>query len=487
MLQRIQHFIAEALWRINLADLPLWKRLFVHPLRFLLLTIKTYVRDGSTLHASALTYITLLAIVPVLALGLTTLNAFGVGDLAQTKIIAYIDTIAEQVESSPAASPALTTPDATPAAAPQTTSTFLPQVGDSGDVLADELRRLTNTVFEQIDAINFAKIGIIGAIFLIFMVISVLGKIEYSFNMIWGIRKPRPLWRKCTDYLSVIIVVPMLLLAATSFPILDTINDVNPHAGAFVSFIADLGLMKFIIPLAIGTTLFAFLFGFLPNTRVKISSCFLGGFFTIIILSIFFKICMVLQVGIANNSMVYGSLIALPILLFWILSSWLIILFGAEICYVHQYYTTLVKETAFSHPSQRDTITVALALVLRTAIAVQRDNRPLEMEIIANELSIPPRFIREVAAILERKHIIATVLTSDNEEPAYLLSRCATSLSVSDVINACLDDTDGEAVDRRVEPTDALNALLTRFNATLTDAFNIPIATLLNRADPRSE
>ncbi len=488
MIEKVKHFITEALWRMELTGQPLWVRILIHPLRFLLLTVRTYLRDESMLHASALTYITMLAIVPVLALGITTLKSFGAGEMAQTKIVEYIDSFAEQVAagSETASHPTVTASPqqgTVPVVAPAQTA----DAEDSAALLAEELRGLTDKVFKQIEAINFAQIGVVGAIFLIFMVITVLGKIENSFNMIWGVQKPRPLWRKCTDYLSVIIVVPMLMLAATSFPILDSINTFNPQAGKFVSFIADLGISKFLVPLTISTVLFAFLFGFLPNTKIKISSCFIGGFFTSIFIAIFFKLCMVMQIGIANNSVVYGSLIALPILLFWILSSWQIIIFGAEICYVHQYYSTLVKESAFSHPSERDKITVALALVLRTAQSVQEDNTPLIADKFAEAFTLPPRFVRTVAGILERNHILATVITSDDEETAYLLSRCATQLSVSDVINACLDDTAGEAVECRVPPTDTLQQILSKFNVALTDAFNVSIADLLTRQVPDAQ
>lgn len=467
MKEKIKRFLSETIWRMELHSAPRWIRMAVHPLRFLLLTVRTYLHDGSMLHASALTYITMLAIVPVLALGLTTLKSFGAGELAEARIVSYIDSLAGQVAGSPDGNAAPS--DAAPSPREQEEYTV---------AFATELRKLTDTVFRQIDSINFAKIGIIGAVVLIFMVVSVLGRIENSFNMIWGVSKARPFWRKCTDYLSVLIIVPLLFLAATSFPVLEKINELNPHAGRLVAFIADLGVFSTLVPFLLGTLLLAFLFGFLPNTRIRVLSCFFGGAVTTVLLAVFFKICVGMQIGIANSSMLYGSLIALPVLLFWIFSSWQIILFGAEICYVHQHYATLIKENAFSHPSERDRIVVAIALVLRAAQQIQTESRPLSADAFADEMALPPRFVHSVADMLERHRILVPVLMQD-EGTGYMLSRCSTALTLADIINACLDDTDGEAVLRRLPLPERMVALLSGLERSVSDHFTRSVADVL--------
>ena len=154
------------------------------------------------------------------------------------------------------------------------------------------------------------------------MVIGVLGRIESSFNAIWGLRANRPIWRKFTDYLSVLIIAPLLVLAATTLPVLDGLARAIPDLWGLRAFVEALGILNALVPLLLGTLLFAFLFGFLPNTRVRIPSCFIGAFVTVLALTLFFRLCMLLQIGIANYSSLYGSLVALPVLLFWIYASW---------------------------------------------------------------------------------------------------------------------------------------------------------------------
>ena len=465
MFQRLCRFCDETLWRLG--PLPSrWQAWALRPLRFALLTARCCVRDGATLHASALTYITMLAIVPVFTLGLTSLKAFGAGDVAERKLLGSIESFVGGLEAG-AAPPGA-------GAAP-------------ADQAVNALNDVCVAVFDQINSINFAQIGAVGAVALIFMVIGVLGKIENSFNAIWGVRKARPLWRKFTDYLSVIIIAPLLVLAATTLPILDGLTHLIPDLFGLRTFLEAIGILGSLVPLLLGTLLFAFLFGFLPNTRVAVPSCFLGGFLTVLALTLFFKVCFVLQVGIANYSALYGSLVALPVLLFWIYSSWQIVLIGAEICYVHQHRAELTLQSAFSHPSRRDTLTLALALALGAAHATESGRAPLALRAFARALSLPERDVTRVAAILERNRILLPVADASSTLPAgYVLARCATVLTVADVINACLDDAPGEDLLARTAPHAPLHPILVQIDrglaAVLDERFSEPLSAVLKRA-----
>lgn len=492
MLHTIKQFLTEGVWRIDESTQPWWMRGLIKSLRFLLLTCRCYWRDGSILHASALTYITMLAVVPVLTLGITSLKAFGAGDLAERKLMENIDSFVGRMEIREEAQPPLPLPaEDVPSAPGAEPVEATPKVNADGAQAAQALRDICKTIFDQINSINFAKIGLVGAVVLICMVVSVIGKIENSFNAIWGVSKARPLWRKFTDYLSVIIVVPLLVLAATSLPVLDSITRLMPSLWGLHDLLQDLGFFASLISLALGTLLFAFLFGFLPNIRVRVSSCFLGALITTLVLALFFKLCMVLQVGVASYSRLYGSLIALPILLFWIYSSWQIILFGAEICYVHQHRAELLRESAFSHPSERDIIILALALVIGAARCVDEDGQALSVAHFADTFALPEREVRRVAAILERSRILLPVVDNgESGEEGYVLSRCATRLSVADVINACLDNTPGEAVLQRAIAIDRLKPLASlekRFSQTLTSQFPMTIAEVLQAAEEPRE
>ncbi|MDO5461995.1 MAG: YihY/virulence factor BrkB family protein [bacterium] len=475
MIDRLRLFFEETLWRLDLTKMTPMRRFFFHPLRFIFLVCRAFLSDVCSLHASALTYITLLAIVPVLALAMTSLRAFGGGEFLESHILNRIEVAAEQeyiVESQATA-------------VDESNAHLEPLVQESSEHaknVSQSVRRLLGSVVEQINKINFKALGTIGAVCLLFMVINVLGKIEESFNAIWGIPKPRSIWRKITDYLCVIIIVPVLALSASSLPILGTFQNYFSHAGWLME---ALGFLRFVIPLAIFSCLFAFIFCFMPNARVRFTSAFVGGFITVILLQAFFKLCLWFQIGISSNSSIYGSLVALPILLFWINWSWQIILFGAEICYVFQYRHELVRESAFSHPSERDTITLAIALTLCAADSIDRDSHPVEVEKFSNLFMLPSREVHRVAALLGRAKILLPVTDGQSSIPTgFVLSRCATRLTVADVINACLDNTKGEKLaintsSTTIGPYASIERLRDEFSEMLNNRFSMTIMDAL--------
>ncbi len=520
MKQKIERFLSETLWRMELSDRPKWFRILIHPLRFCILTLRACLRDRATLHASALTYITMLAIVPVLTLTLTSLKAFGAGDVAEAKLLEKIDNFVgymddadpEPSETPTAAQLVVPVEPVTPpaelldasvapvedASASEAVAPATPEhpPAESSDATraASALRKLCQDVFAQIDSINFAKIGIIGAIVLMVMVINVLGQVEHSFNQIWGVKKSRSLWRKFSDYLSVLIVLPMLILATSSLPILEICIEKIPRFFGLHYLIENLGIFNWLFPLLMGTTLFAFIFGFLPNTRVRLSACFFGGLITTLALAFFFKLCMALQIGIANNSSLYGSFVAFPLLLFWIYASWQILLVGAEMCYVFQYRRELLRESAFSHPSERDTIVIALSLVCTAAQRMEgtagAPTGKLSVDDFADALTLPTREVRRVADILEEGNILLAVSERGSTVPtAYVLNRDINRLRIYDVINACLDDTAGEEVVERTQKREELaviQALEKRFDRILAREFSMTVAQAIAPNGPLS-
>lgn len=487
MIEKLRHFFEETLWRLDLTKMTRTRRFLFRPLRFMLLVGRAFVSDMCALHASALTYITLLAIVPVLALAITSLRAFGGDEFLEARIFSRIERVAEREYIEQQASQ-----DAADAAAEDASTTVVkqeakpatPAKDDSSETsdhvknVSESMRRLFGRVFEQLNNINFKALGTIGAVCLLFMVITVLGKVEASFNAIWRVPKPRSILRKTTDYLCVIIIVPLLALTASSLPILNAFQYYFADGGWFIEF---LRCFRFLIPMTISSCLFAFIFCFMPNTRVRFSCALVGGFFTAIALQIFFKLCLWLQIGVLSNSSIYGSLVALPILLFWINWSWQIILVGAEMCYVFQHRQELVRESAFSHPSERNTMTLAIALTLYAADWIDRTRRPITVEKFTEVFNLPSREVYRVAAILERAKILLPVADGQS----FVLSQCATSLTVADVINACLDNNEGEKIEVETSTDYGPNASIIRlrdeFSNMLTKRFSMTIMDVLIR------
>ncbi len=450
LINQVKVYYTVTLWRETPANTSLLTRVIHAPLKLLILTFQKFKRDNSMLHASALTYVSLLAIIPVLVLALTSLRAFGVHELAREKIITTIQENVEMQIGTEAFHAPLKEASATPTAQDDTIELEDKPSISSQDAhyhkasISKKISEVTHKVFEQIDKINFARMGGVGAVSLIFTVLLVLGHIEASFNHIWLVKKNRSIIRKFTDYLSVLIVAPMLLVASSTISVIDKINTINSQAGGAVATIADWRIVSMLSSLVALTLLFTFLFSFFPNRHVNLKSGFIGGFFTALAMSITFKLFSMLQVGIGSSSILYGSLAAFPIVLFWLHSTWQILLIGSELTFVHQHYESLAREHAFSTPSLRNKIELGLALCLEAANAVASDKMALVRTDFINRVHIPDELLTHLGEVLFKHKILMPIHDDLGTVTGYMLCQCASRLTVAAVIKALLDDQPGE-------------------------------------------
>ncbi len=464
-----KRFMLKGVWELHSRELPWLHRFGVHVVRLVSLVVSGFKRNQCSLHAASLTFFSLMALIPILALTLVMARAFGGADLAKEQINKQLNgwmaqmeqSVEEQVEAAGG------TKGEVPA---EVTKVFSSQV-----------REIADKLFEQIDQLKFGTLGGIGAVMLIWAVIGMLGKVESSFNQIWGVEHPRALVRKCADYLFVCMILPFLITAVSTVPIAAKLTQImdktvgGPASEAFRSLLSS-GLFKTSVTLTIGTLTFAFLLGFMPNARVKFVPALAGGFVAIILFGGWLKLCAMLQIGIGKYSTLYGSFAVLPILLMWVYTSWQIILLGSEIAFAVQNRDTYVLEQNAAGASLRSRLLLALTLCAETArLARETDGGPFAAEDFAKQRGIPHRFAKEILDDLVRNQILAEVAGRPGE---YLLFRCGSSITVADITKVMLDDG---------EPLEALglNNLKTsvlEFSKKLDDnidaALSIPVAQM---------
>ena len=278
---------------------------------------------------------------------------------------------------------------------------------------------------------------------LIWSVVGTLGKVEDSFNQVWGVEQPRPLLRKVADYLFVIMILPFLITAVSSVPVANMVaNIMDKTVGGAVSAqfkaVVGSGLLKAGITLTVGTLTFAFLLGFMPNTRVKAGPALAGGLVTLVLFWGWLKLCAMLQVGIAKYSALYGGFAVLPILLMWVYTSWQIVLLGAEIAFAAQNRDTYMLEQNASEASQRARLLLALALCAAMARQARAaGGGPFDAEAFAHAQGVPRRFLNDVLDCLKRHGLLAEVA---DRPGAYLLCRCGSSVTGAEVVRTLLDD-----------------------------------------------
>lgn len=462
-------FLRQDLWETRPADLPWPHRHGVNLLRLGALVIAGFKRSQCALHAASLTFFSLMALIPVLALTLAMARAFGGAELAKEQLNRQLDNWMVQMEQ---------------AAEAKVQETGLeeqdgPAHHEITKTISTQVREGAEKLFAQIDKLGFGTLGGIGAVMLLWTVISVLGKVESSFNEVWGIEKPRTLVRKFADYLAVIMILPFLITAVSTVPVASMATrfmdqTVGGTASDAFRSLLNSGLFKTSVTLVTGTLTFAFLLGFMPNARVKTVPALVGGFVTVVLFSGWLKLCAMLQVGIAKYSALYGGFAVLPILLMWVYTSWQIILLGSEIAFALQNRDTYMLEKNSLLSSPRARLLMALELCAETARhAKQKAGGPFAAEEFARQQGISNRFTKNILEDLVRQNILAEVSAHPGE---FLLCRCGDTLTIADITKAMLDDGVPLSALGLKEPSATINDFSLKLDATLDDVFATPLS-----------
>ncbi|HRR33474.1 MAG TPA: YihY/virulence factor BrkB family protein [Kiritimatiellia bacterium] len=462
-------FVERGVWETDCRTLPLPRRIGFYAVRLCSLVLSGFKSDQCSLHAASLTFFSLMTLIPILALTLAMARAFGGADLAKAQFDKHLDAWMDQMEQSVEAK--VEAEGLVEDAAPD----------EVAQVFSEQVREIADQLFMQLDQLKFGTLGGIGAVLLLWTVISMLGKVESSLNQVWGVEQPRQLVRKCFDYLGVCLILPFLMTAASSVPVASMVTGFMDKAvGGVVSEAAHSllgsGLFKLSVTILTGTLTFAFLLGFMPNTRVRMVPALVGGCVTVILFGGWLKLCAMLQIGIAKYSTLYGSFAVLPILLLWVYVSWQIILLGAEISFAVQHRDTYVLEQHAAGASWRARLLMALTLCAETARQAKSDTGgPFAAETFAQKHRIPVRLVKDILDDLVRNRILAEVANRPGE---YLLYRCGDSLTVADIAKVILDD--GEPIEALGlnNLDDSILAFNAEFDETLTSSFARPLAQM---------
>lgn len=294
--QRVYRFVGREIWRVDLTATSPWRAVCIYPLRVLLIVIRGFLLEHHCmLHASSLTYITLLSLVPMLAFALAFLKSLGVYNLLEPLLFEMLSTVSE-----------------------------------------DTVRMLINYASN----IEIRTLGSIGLAALVLTTVLQVGNVERALNEIWSVRTERPWLRRIADYASVLVLGPVALLLATGINArLHSPIVVTSWLGARVIGEA-VTLFSTVLPYIALWLVFAFFYAFLPNTRVRPVPALIGGVVGGTLWQIAQWLYIDFQVGLANAHAIYGALAQLPVLMLWIYVSWVMTLIGAEVAYACQHVTT---------------------------------------------------------------------------------------------------------------------------------------------------
>ncbi len=253
----------------------------------------------------------------------------------------------------------------------------------------------------------------VGVIALFFTVTSLITNIEKSFNAVWGLPPRKNLWRKYSDYISLVLLTPIMLVAVSSLGVvlrskLLKLGDALPglSVGAQVADFA-----AGVAPVLIAILLFTAIYVFVPNTKVRFGGALAAGIFAGICYQLLQDGFLFLQRSVFSYNRIYGSFAALPLFLVWLNWSWQIILFGAEISFVRQHIDSGifdVDELQLMSPKLRREH--QLAILYKVFSEFERGAGVIPVKDISNLLKLPEIVLRnEISELVEQKILCRAV------------------------------------------------------------------------------
>lgn len=374
--------------------LPPRQFFWITQLRIVLLAIRRFVQDKCDSRASALTFYSLLSIVPVVAMAFAVAKGFGLEKILAAQLLTKLE---------------------------------------GHEEVAQRIIGFAQSLLQNTKGGAIAGVGIV---VLFWTVIKVLGNIEASFNDIWGVKKARTMGRKVADYLSIMLLCPILLIAASSVTVLvkTRITEMLERL-SFLGYLANVIIWSLkILPYAVIWVVFTFIYAFMPNTKVQFKSALWAGVLAGTIYQLTQLIYITFQVGVAKYGTIYGSFAALPLFLVWLQLSWLILLLGAEFSFAHQNIASYEFEFDCRNASHSFKQLVALLI---TCLCVKRflaAEEPLTAEEISHETEVPIRLARSVIFELTNVRVLSEVYVEDRGEPAYQPACAIHNLTIATVM-----------------------------------------------------
>ena len=367
--RRARRFLKHDIWHLP-ETLPQGRRTsLLSLLRILVLAGRGFLGDGLQMRASALTYYSLLSVVPALALAFGIAKGFGLQAALEN---ALRDKLAGQED-----------------------------VLEKAIIFAQSM--LENT--------RGGLVAGVGVLLLIWAVIQLLGNIEKSFNAIWGVEQGRNPVRRLTDYLAIVIVAPLLFLVSSSAAVfisgrvteaLAAIGILDP-----VSWLVRAGLE--LLPFLFIWLLLSLLYLAMPNTRVSLRAALAAGVVAGTLFQILQLVYIGFQVGVSRYNTIYGSFAALPLFLIWLRMSWLIVLVGAEVSFAVDNAGDYGRERAAGRANLHQRRLLAIRLAASCAGRFKRKEEPAAASVLAEELGVPTRLVQGTLSTLVRAGVLTEV------------------------------------------------------------------------------
>jgi membrane protein len=411
-------FFTSTLWLMDTAGLGRSKRYLVTCARFFYKIAGDFRKEAFTGSAASLVYTTLLTFVPLIAIAFALSKAMGVHNMLAPMLQNFLDPI------------------------------------------GPKSKEITDSIVHYVDRINVRVLGVVGLAVLLYTVTSTIQRIEEAFNQLWQIKKSRGFLQKFRDYLSVLLIGPLLI--ASSLGITTTVLSHKfvvslrqiEYFGVIIIFLAQL------VPFLLMIITFTMIYFLLPNTKVKFKSALVGGTVAgLLWQALSWAFASFLVSG--QYSAIYKGFAVLLIFMLWLYFNWMIVLIGIKVAFHHQYPATLLLKNDDDIFTERFKYRLALVIMYLIGLSYYNGSQRWTLNSLVNRLGLPVGPVLEVIEALLDKNIL--LLTRD--DMTYIPARDIENIKVREVFSAVEAQLHGHEFHDRVEcPIPAINSIMEKLD-----------------------
>ena len=376
------------LWRDDLRKLRFWRRASIVVVRLLVVLTRQLIRGQLNLRAMSLVYTTLLSIVPLLAVSFSVLKGFGVHNQVEPLLL-----------------------------------NFLAPLGPKGE-------ELTNSIIGFVENVRVGVLGSLGLLFLLYTVVSLIQKVESSFNYVWQVERLRGLAQRFSNYLSVILIGPVLVFSALGLTATAMDNSLVQQLMSVEPFGYLIVLFGKLVPYLLVIAAFTFIYLFIPNTRVNIAPALVGGLVAGVLWQSSGWAFAAFIASSSKYAAIYSGFAILILLLIWLYLNWLILLLGAQVAFYVQYPQYMTRQPVQLRLSNRLRERLALQIMFMVADHHIHRREPWTSEQLVHHLGLPMQPVHHVLQLMVDSGFLAE--TSDLP-PAYLPTRDVESITLAEL------------------------------------------------------
>jgi membrane protein len=421
-LSRIRRYLERDLWTVDVSPRAPVRRTAIGVLRLLVVVVRALTDPQLNLEATALVYRTLLSIVPLLAVSFSVLKAFG----AQYRIEAVV-------------------------------ARMLTPLGASG-------AEITTHVVAFVDNLKVSVLGAIGFVALFYTVLSVIERVESALNSIWHVRRPRSLARKFSDYLSILLVGPVLVFAAFAL-MASALNYWLVQRVLAATHLTSAAVIaaRHGAPFLLLVAAFTLLYRLLPYTRVSLRSALVGGVTAALLWHVAGFWFTVFVAGSTSYTAIYSGFAVFVISLIWLQVAWLVVLTGGQVAYVHQHPISYV--IVRGRPSLLLQERIGLGALVEITRQYLGDGGPARPVDLARTLDAPLAVLED----LIEEFVASGLLVRTAEPDGVMLARPPDQITVVDALGAIREPPSSRDVEPSAVPT-PVSATLRRRDDAVRDA-----------------